>query len=194
MIYHRTSASEKFGFRSEFPIQRLVRRMGQFALQGLDLTHVHSFFSTHASFLTNQTRSKCGPTLRVSSVVLPFITSRPLRLPYARNTYLAGFTQLDLCLLPSEYGRDAGISGPTSAIFHRMPLAIPRVPCRCSRPLLPYRLWPSPSPKRIGVYSVLFGFIPPPGSPSYFHPASSHVAAPFALCYGLRFWPAPLTG
>ena len=107
---------------------------------------------------------------------------------------LAGFTQLDLCLLPSEYGRDAGISGPTSAIFHRMPLAIPRVPCRCFRPLLPYRRWPSPNHKRIGVYSEALGFIPHPGSPSYIRPVSGHGAAPFALCYGLRFWPAPLAG
>jgi hypothetical protein len=60
--------------------------------------------STHASFLTNQTGSKCGPTLRVSSVVLPFITSRPLRLPCAPNLSLASFTQLDTRLPPSEYG------------------------------------------------------------------------------------------
>ena len=139
-----------------------------------------AFFSTHASFLTNQTRSKYGPTLQVSYVVLPFITSRPLRLPYAHNTYLVGFTLLDTCLLPSEYNRDAGISGPTSAIFHRMPLAIPRVPCRCARPFLPYRRWPSPNQKRIGVYSDSFGFVPQPGSPSYIRPVSAHEAAPFA--------------
>ena len=151
---------------------------------------------THCSTfqLTIQTRSKYGPTLKVSYVVLPVITSRPLRLPYARNLYLAGFTQLDRCLPQLEHCRDAGISGPTSVIFHRMPMAIPRVPCRCICPLLPCRLWPSPIMQRIGVYSDYLGFIPHPDSPSYNHPGAVHEAAPFALYYGLRFWPAPLTG
>ena len=146
------------------------------------------------SFLTNQTRSKYGPTLRVSYVVLSVITSKPLRLPYARNPYLAGFTQLDRCLPHAESCGDAGISGPTSVIFHRMPMAIPRVPCRCSCPLLPCKLWPSPNIQRIGVYSAQGGFIPSSDSPSYIRPIKCHEAAPFALCYGLRFWPAPLTG
>ena len=90
-----------------------------------------------ASQLTVQTRSKYGPTLRAGFVVLPVITSRPLRLPYVHTIYLAGFTRLDTCLPQLEFCRDAGISGPTSAIFHRMPLAIPRVPVRCFCPLLP---------------------------------------------------------
>jgi len=68
--------------------------------------------------LTIQTRSKYGPTLKVSYDVLPVITSRPFQLPYARNLYLAGFTQLDRCLPQLEHCRDAGISGPTSLIFH----------------------------------------------------------------------------
>ena len=38
------------------------------------------------------------------------------------------------------------------------------------------------------------GFIPHPDSPSYYHPAQRHVATPFALCCGLRFWQAPLAG
>jgi hypothetical protein len=160
----------------------------------LDLTHVTSFFSTHASFLTNQTRSKYGPTLQVSYVVLPIITSRPLRLPYAPNTHLAGFIRLDRCLPRAEPHGDAGISGPTSVIFHRMPMAIPRVPCRCSCPLLPCRLRPSPRFDRIGVYPRLAGFIPHPDSPSNSRPGFFHEAAPFALCYGLRLWLAPLTG
>ncbi len=79
-------------------------------------------------------------------------------------------------------------------IFHRMPMAIPRVPCRCICPLLPCRLWPSPIIQRIGVYSDYLGFIPHPDSPSYNHPGATHEAAPFVLYYGLRFWPAPLTG
>ncbi len=146
------------------------------------------------SFLTNQTRSKYGPTLGVSYVVLPVISSRPLRLPYARNPYLASFTQLDRCLPQVESCGDAGISGPTSVIFHRMPMALPRVPCRCTYPLLPCKHWPSPLEKRIGEYSDRLGFVPQPDSPSYNRPASSYGAAPFALCYGLRFWLAPLTG
>ena len=61
---------------------------------------------------TFQTRSKYGPTLQVSYVVLPFITSRPLRLPYAPHTLLAGFTQLESCLPQLESCGDAGIPGP----------------------------------------------------------------------------------
>jgi len=158
------------------------------------LTHVHSCLSTHASFLTNQTRSKYGPTLKVSCVVLPVITSRPLRLPYAHNTILASFTQLEPCLPQAESCGDARISGPTSVIFRHMPMAIPRVPCRCSYPLLPCKLWPSPNLQKIGVYSDALGFVPHPDSPSYSRPGFTYEAAPFALCYGLRLWPAPLTG
>jgi len=83
---------------------------------------------------TFQTRSKYGPTLKAGYVVLPVITSRPFRLPYARRTNLAGFTRLEPCLPQVESCGDAGISGPTSVIFHRMPLAIPRVPIRCICP------------------------------------------------------------
>ncbi len=86
---------------------------------------------------TIQTRSKYGHTLQVSYVVLPFITSRPLRLPYVHRLILTGFTRFDSCLPQLESCGDAGISSPTSVIFHRMPLAIPRVPIRCIRPLLP---------------------------------------------------------
>jgi len=126
--------------------------------------------STHAPFLTNQTRSKCGPTLGASYSVLPVITSRPLRLPHAHSTYLAGFTRLDSCLPQAESCGDARTSGPTSVIFHRMPMAIPRVPCRCPCPLLPCRLWPSPIWQRISVYPRPAGFIPHPNSPSYSRP------------------------
>ena len=114
--------------------------------------------------------------------------------PYAHNTCLAGFIRLDKCLPQAESHGDAGISGPTSVISHRMPLALPRVPCRCLCPFLPCKLWPSPCKQRIGVYPRFAGFIPHPDSPSNNRPGSVYVAAPFALCYGLRLWPAPLTG
>ncbi len=42
-----------------------------------------------------QTRSKYGPTLKAGYVVLPVITSRPLRLPYALHIILAGFIRLE---------------------------------------------------------------------------------------------------
>ena len=38
------------------------------------------------------------------------------------------------------------------------------------------------------------GFIPHPDSPNYYRPGTIYEAAPFASCYGLRFWPAPLVG
>ena len=78
--------------------------------------YLHCF----APQLTFQTRSKYGPALRESFVVFPVITSRPLRLPYAHNTILAGFIRLESCLPQLEFCGDAGISGPTSVIFHRM--------------------------------------------------------------------------
>ncbi len=93
--------------------------------------------------LTIQTRSKYGPTLKTGYVVLSVITSGPLRLPYAHHRHLAGFTRLDSCLPQVESCRDAGISGPSSVICHRMPMALPRVPARCLCPLLPWQLWPS---------------------------------------------------
>jgi len=104
-------------------------------------TYLHCF----SPQFTFQTRSKYGPTLKAGYVVLPVITSRPLRLPYARHTLLAGFSRLEACLPQLEHCGDAGISGPTSAIFHRMPLALPRVLCRCIYPLLPCKHWPSPN-------------------------------------------------
>lgn len=121
---------------------------------------------------TAKTRSKYGPTLEASYVVLPVITSRPLRLPYARNTALAGLIRLELRLPQMEFCGNAGISGPTSVIFHHMPPAIPRVPCRCICSFLPCKLWPSPRKKRIGVYSDAVGFIPHPDSPSDSRPAN----------------------
>ena len=90
-----------------------------------------------ASQLTVQTRSKCGPTLRTGYVVLPLITSRPLRLPCANCANLAGFIRLESCLPQLEFCEDAGISGPTSVICHRMPSALLRVPVRCKCPFLP---------------------------------------------------------
>jgi hypothetical protein len=38
------------------------------------------------------------------------------------------------------------------------------------------------------------GFVPLPDSPSNLRPALAHEAAPFASCYGLRIWRAPLAG
>ncbi len=63
-------------------------------------------------FSLHLTRSKHGPTLKASYVVLPVITSRPLRLPYVPHTLLAGFTPLESCLPQLEFCGDAGISGP----------------------------------------------------------------------------------
>src|SRR3989339_1468138 len=51
-----------------------------------------------------------------------------------------------------------------------------------------------PSTYRVGVYPVSYRFIPKLNSPSNNCSASSYEAAPFALCYGLRFWLASLTG
>ncbi len=111
----------------------LVRRVPVNRLSIL-MTKIHSLFRISTYRLT---RSKYGPTLRASFVVLSVITSRPLRLPYAHHTLLAGFIRLDAYLPQVESCADAGISGPTSIICHRMPSALLRVPVRCICPLLP---------------------------------------------------------
>ena len=95
---------------------------------------------------------------------------------------------------PRSTDGGAGISGPNSDIFHRMPSALPRVHCKCLYPLLPCSFLPSPSDKRIGVYSDSLRFIPHPDSPSYTRPVKTPGAPPFSLCHGLRFWLAPLAG
>jgi hypothetical protein len=60
------------------------------------------------------------PQLKAGYVVLPVITSRPLRPPYAHRMLLAGFIQLDTCLPQAKSCGDAGISGLPSVICHRM--------------------------------------------------------------------------
>jgi len=161
----------------------------------LDLiTHVHSSLSTHASFLTNQTGSKCGPTLQVSSVVLPFITSGPLRLPCAPNMSLTGFTQLDTRLPPSEYGwrrRDL-----RSYFRYLSPHAIGLTPGPLQVPM-PFASLQSLAFSLTQEDRRLFRLArihPPSGLSRYSRPVKTHGAAPFALCYGLRFWLAPLAG
>ncbi len=57
--------------------------------------HVHSsLWSTHAPLSSFQTRSKYGLTLRQDYVVPAFITSGPLRLPYALNSTLRSLSRL----------------------------------------------------------------------------------------------------
>jgi hypothetical protein len=63
------------------------------------------------SLSTEQTRSKQGPTLRVSYVVSPIITSGPLRVPSAHHPNLAGFIQLGPGLPPMEFGGGGRTSG-----------------------------------------------------------------------------------
>jgi hypothetical protein len=141
--HHCTSASGRFVAKP--PIQRLFRRTVKLALQSSDLSwHVHSHGGTHASLFATQARSKQGRTLRTSCVVSSVITSRPLRHPSVLNAHLAGLIQLDRRLPPSKLVETMGLQVRFSVVSLRMPLALPRVPCRCSCPLLPCRHWPSP--------------------------------------------------
>src|SRR5271157_1094624 len=56
--------------RSELPVKRLLGSIGQLALLGMNLfTHVNSLFGTHAVLPAKQTRSKYGPSLRMSYAV-----------------------------------------------------------------------------------------------------------------------------
>ncbi len=147
LVIQTGSNSGQFKFLARAP-HRSPTTLGWVLFSGVPV-NPHLILTTRlihcfAFQLTAQTQSKYGPTLKASYVVLPVITSRPLRLPYARHTSLAGFIRLETCLPQAESCGNAGISGPTSVIFHRMPMALPRVPCRCSHPFLPWQLWPSP--------------------------------------------------
>ena len=90
-----------------------------------------------------QRRSKYGPTLKASFVVLPVITLKPLQLSYAHHKPFAGVIRLNACLARLEHRASTGISDPISPICHRMPLAIPQVPIKCPCLLLPFWRWPS---------------------------------------------------
>jgi hypothetical protein len=175
LAIHTSSDSEQFKFSIRSPHHSRRLTVG-FLFIGVPVNPTlyphHLVVRCFAPQPTAETRSKYGPTLKASYVVLPVITSRPLRLPYARNTSLAGLIRLELHLPQLEFCGDAGISGLSSVIFHHMPPAIPRVPCRCICSFLPCKLWPSPCKKRIGVYSDAVGFIPQPDSPSDSRPAN----------------------
>ena len=141
---------------------------------------------------TFQTRSKYGPTLKAGYVVLPVITSKPLRLPYARNTTLAGFIRLDWCLPQSELCGDAGISGPTSLSF---------TACHWLYSGSPAGAFTLYFPAGAGLLQTLRGSacsspsanlsLPRtlPATPVRVSLTKLHHSL---LSYGLRLWPAPL--
>ena len=85
-----------------------------------------------------------------------------------------------------------GLQVQGSVLCLRMPLALPRVPKSCSRPLasLPALAFPKTVVGR-RVSRNSSGFVPLPDSLSNNRPGLSDEAAPFALCYGLRIRLAP---
>jgi hypothetical protein len=157
-------------------------------------SHVHSLFGTHASLSTEQARSKQGPTLRVSYVVSPIITSRPLRHPSAHHSDLVGFIRLDPDLPPMEYGGDGRTSGPFLRPLSPHAAGLTPGPLQVHLPFTSLQTLAFPLNVEGRRVSCSHRFIPQPDSPSYTRPALCHEAAPFALCCGLRIRPTPLTG
>ena len=101
--------------------------------------------------------------------------------PSARNTRLAGFTQLGRCLPPSDHGGSRGISGPIlrSLSPHAADLTPGPPPVH-----LPFSSrWTLAFPHNVRGRRVsrTRGFIPLSGSPSYTSPISAHEAASFVF-------------
>jgi hypothetical protein len=86
--------------------------------------------------LTVQTRSKYGPTLKVSYVVSPVITSKPLRLPYALNTYLAG---PPLSFTACRWPYPGSLTGAHALCF---PASSGLLPSIKGSARIPYRVYP----------------------------------------------------
>lgn len=84
-----------------------------------------------------------------------------------------------------------GLQVQGSVFCLRMPLALPRVLCRCAHPFASLQTLAFPKTVVGRRVSRLLGFIPQLDSLSNFRPVLSDEAAPFTLCYGLRIWRAP---
>ncbi len=126
-------------------------------------------------------------------VVPSVITSRPLRHPSTHRAALAGSSRLEPRLPPSENGGGRRASGSRFLCLSPHTDGLTPGPRQV--------LAPFPSPvgsglphkRRRSACSLPFGrFIPQPDSFSNACPTLRHEAAPFALCYGLRVWLAPL--
>lgn len=85
-----------------------------------------------------------------------------------------------------------GLQVQGSVFCLRMPMALPRVPDRCARPFASLSALAFPIHVKGRRVSRLLGFVPFPDSLSNCRPGLPDEAAPFALCYGLRIWLAPL--
>jgi hypothetical protein len=111
-----------------------------------------------------------------------------------------------VCLLPvssdlkQAYRRrrtagSVGLQVQGSVLCLRMPMALPRVPDRCVRPLPSLSALAFPKTgvgRRVARFLHRFlGFIPFPDSLGNNRPGLSDKAAPFTLCYGLRIWRGP---
>ena len=108
------------------------------------LWHVNSLAALVHSALSSYALPKSGLTLGASYVVLPVITSGPVRLPLRPSLRSLYITLSLLSYPPRSLAETVRVSGPTSCFCHRMPPSLLRVPDRCVFPLLHDRLWPSP--------------------------------------------------
>jgi len=125
------------------------------------------------------------------------VLSRPSSLPGPSDIpppvtcLLPGSADLKRAYRRRRTAEAVGLQVQGSVLCLRMPMALPRVPDRCLRPFasLPALAFPKTVVGRRVSRSL--GFIPLPDSLSNDRPGLSDEAAPFALCYGLRIWPAP---
>jgi len=122
---------------------------------------------------------------------LPSSLQGPSDIPPPVACLLPGSSDLRRAYRRRSTAEAVGLQVQGSVLCLRMPMALPRVPDRCLRPLssLPALAFPKTVVGR--RVSRLLGFIPLPDSLSNDRPGLSDEAAPFALCYGLRIWLAP---
>ena len=143
---------------------------------------------------TDQTRSKHGPTLGAGYVVLPVITSGPLRLPCARRAPLAGFTRLEAPYRSKSTAEAQGsqVLPPLSFLACRWPYSGSHAgayalyfPARISLLYLSRRSACIPRDTDLSLTRTLPA-IPVRSDFTELHHSPND--------YGLRFWLAPLTG
>jgi hypothetical protein len=135
-------------------------------------------------------RSRAARSGRVV-LSLPSSLQGPSDIPPPVTAILPVSSDLRRLTAAGVAARAVGLQVQASVFFLRMPMALPRVPDRCSRPLssLPALAFPKTVVGR--RVARLLGFIPQLDSLSNNRPVLSDEAAPFALCYGLRIWLAP---
>ena len=119
--------------------------------------------------------------LRSAQVLLSCTSSLQSHSDYlsALNAPLAGFTQLEMRLPPSDTAESEGSQVRFPVLFPCMPLTLPRVLHRCLCSFFPVDIGLRHKRTGSACISALAEFIPQSGSSSYIRPMRIHEAASF---------------